>query len=55
MPHHETPSEADCDICGRLVNPVTRHNFHPQTGQVTCDTCLNHPHSYPKLRKDDWE
>jgi len=54
MPHHETPTEAECDICGDTVTPVTRHNFHPQTGQVTCDNCRTHEHSHLRYRKD-WE
>lgn len=50
MPHHELPNESDCDICGRLVKPVARHNFHPQTGAVYCDDCHHHEHSYTKYR-----
>jgi Zn finger protein HypA/HybF involved in hydrogenase expression len=52
--HHELPSEADCDTCGTAVAPVRRHNFHPQTGTVTCDDCHETEHSYSKFRRD-WE
>lgn len=55
MPHHEIPEEADCDICGRPVVPVSRHNFHTQTGAVTCDRCQTHDHAYTKYRKDYYE
>lgn len=54
MPHHEIPSESDCDLCGRTVKPVARHNFHPQTGSVTCDDCRHDELAYTKYRKD-WE
>ena len=52
--HHELPTEADCDVCGQPVNPVTRHNFHPQTGTVTCNTCQTSS-VYYKYRREEWE
>lgn len=52
--HHELPNEADCDGCGQLVVPVQRHNFHPQTGTVTCDACHRTDRSTYRFKKD-WE
>lgn len=51
--HHELPKEADCDTCGTNINPVRRHHFHPQTGTVTCDDCLDIS-VYYKFRRE-WE
>jgi len=53
-PMHDRPKEADCDMCGESVTPVTHHNFHPQTGTVTCDRCQEHS-VYHKYRRDEWE
>jgi hypothetical protein len=41
-------------MCGQAVNPVTRHNFQPQTGTITCNTCQQHS-VYYKYRREEWE